>query len=42
MNVIGTHYLRDTIKLGTDPMAYGGLNKLIQAAAEIGRNPVMS
>ena len=44
MNAIGTHFLRDPIKLGTDPiiMAYGGLNKLIDADAEIGRNPVMS
>ena len=27
-------------KLGTDPMAYGGLNKYMDAAAELGRNPV--
>ena len=25
---------------GTDPMAYGGLNKKMDAAAELGRNPV--
>ena len=31
-NAIGTQ-LRD-------PMAYGGINKLMDAAAEIGRNPV--
>ena len=27
-------------KLGTDPMVYGDLNKLMDAAAELGRNPV--
>ena len=26
-------------KLGTGPMAYGGLNKQMDAAAELGRNP---
>ena len=27
-------------KLGTDPMAYSGLNNSMDAAAELGRNPV--
>ena len=27
-------------KLGTDPMASSGLNKYMDAAAELGRNPV--
>ena len=26
--------------LGTDPMAYSGLNKYMDVAAELGRNPV--
>ena len=39
MNAIGTQ-LRDPIKLGTDPMAYGGLNEYMDAAAELGRNPL--
>ena len=28
-------------ELGTDPMAYGNLNKEMDAAAEIGRNPAI-
>ena len=36
MNAIGTQ-LRDP---GTDPMTYGGLYKEMDAAAELGRNPV--
>ena len=36
MNAIGTQ-LRDTMP---DPIAYGGLNKYIGAAAELGRNPI--
>ena len=35
MNAIGTQ-LADLINLG---MAYGGLNKYMDAAAELGRNP---
>ena len=34
MHAIGTQ-LRDPINSGTDPMAYGGLTKLMNAAAEI-------
>ena len=30
------------LKLGTDPMAYGGSNKKMNAAAELGRDPVVS
>ena len=41
MNTIGTQLLRDD-KLGTDPMAYSlaVLNKDVDAAAALGRNPV--
>ena len=39
MNATGTQ-LRDPIKLGTSPMAYGDLNKQIDAAVELGKNPV--
>ena len=38
MNAICTQ-LRDPINLGL-PMAYGGLNKYMDAAAELGRNSV--
>ena len=39
----GTPSVRNCVtryKLGTDPMGVGGLNKLMDAAAEIGRNLV--
>ena len=39
VNAIGTQ-LRDLIKLGTDPMVNGGLNKEMDAVAETERNPV--
>ena len=39
MNDIGTQ-LRDPMNSGTDPMAYGGLNYIKNAPAELGRNPV--
>ena len=38
-NAFGTQ-LPDPINSGTGPMAYGGLNQYMDAAAEIGRNPV--
>ena len=43
VNAIGTQYLRDPINSGlTGRMTCGGLNKEIDAAAELGRNPVVS
>ena len=39
VNAIGTQ-LRGDPKLGTGPMAYGGFNKYMDAAAELGRDPV--
>ena len=38
MNAIDTQ-LRDLDRLGADPMTYG-IDKLMDAAAEVGRNPV--
>ena len=38
VNAIGTQ-LRDPDEFGIDPMACGGSNKYIDAAAEIGKNP---
>ena len=39
VNAIGTE-LCIPDKLGTDPIAYSGLNKEMDAAAKLGRNPV--
>ena len=39
VNTIGTQ-LRNPINSGLTPMAYGSLTKYVDAAAEIGRNPV--
>ena len=40
VNAIGMYAIARPDKRGTGPMAYGGLNKELDAAAELERNPL--